>query len=102
MNLWLLTQTTMNGYDTYDSAVVVAETEEAARNTHPSAIANTPGEFGSPYRGREEGWGLEFPNGRQAILGGGDWPPPSHVTATFLGPAVDITPRVVCASFNAG
>jgi hypothetical protein len=33
MNIYKLSQTVNNDYDTYDSAVVVAESEEAARET---------------------------------------------------------------------
>ena len=33
MNIYRLSQTVNNGYDTYDSAVVVADSEEAARET---------------------------------------------------------------------
>lgn len=36
MNLYLISQTENNGYDSYDSAVVVAESEEAARKIHPA------------------------------------------------------------------
>lgn len=32
MRLWLISQDINSGYDTYDSAVVAAETEDAARN----------------------------------------------------------------------
>jgi hypothetical protein len=35
MNIYRLSQTVNNDYDTYDSAVVVAESEEAARETKP-------------------------------------------------------------------
>jgi hypothetical protein len=37
MNLYLITQSENNDYDTYDSAVVAAITEDVARNTHPGA-----------------------------------------------------------------
>lgn len=35
MNLYLISQTVNPGYDTFDSAVVVAESEEVARSIHP-------------------------------------------------------------------
>ncbi len=35
MKLWLISQDTNEDYETYDSAVVAAETEEGARLTHP-------------------------------------------------------------------
>jgi hypothetical protein len=36
MKLYRISQSVNNDYDTYDSAVVAAETGEKARNTHPS------------------------------------------------------------------
>ncbi len=36
MNIYLLTQDINNNYDTYDSVVVSAESEEEARLMHPS------------------------------------------------------------------
>lgn len=33
MKLWLISQNVNNGYDTYDAAVVAAETPEEAKNT---------------------------------------------------------------------
>jgi hypothetical protein len=35
MRLYLLTQISNNGYDTYDSCVVCAENEEDAKSIHP-------------------------------------------------------------------
>lgn len=37
MKIWLLSQSVHTGYDTYDSAVVAAETENEARQIHPDA-----------------------------------------------------------------
>lgn len=37
MNLYLLTQDVRQGYDTYDSVVVVAESAEEAQQIHPYA-----------------------------------------------------------------
>ncbi|MTB53061.1 hypothetical protein [Lewinella sp. W8] len=36
MKIYLITQDLVHGYDTYDSAVVSAESEEDAKNIHPS------------------------------------------------------------------
>jgi hypothetical protein len=36
MNLYLISQDDRDDYDTYDSAVVAAETEEEARSINPS------------------------------------------------------------------
>lgn len=77
MKLYLISQTENDGYDTYDSAVVAAETEEAARQISPS------GEFGAQF---------------------GSWcKTPAAVTVKCIGDAVDGTEAgVVLASFNAG
>ena len=37
MNIYLISQDQNNGYDTYDSAVVTAPSEEVARNINPSS-----------------------------------------------------------------
>ena len=36
MKIYKISQSLLDGYDTYDSAVVVAENEDDARNIHPS------------------------------------------------------------------
>lgn len=36
MNLYLISQNENNSYDTYDAAVVAAESEDEARQIHPS------------------------------------------------------------------
>ena len=41
MKLWLISQDFNYGYDTYDSAVVAAPTEEAARQISPSDSSGT-------------------------------------------------------------
>lgn len=79
MKLWLISQDENRGYDTYDSAVVAAETEADARNIHP---------------GRSEGWGDYFPTWSSS---------PDKVTARYIGEAMPGTePGVILASFNAG
>lgn len=35
MNIYLISQDHVNGYDTFDSAVVIAASEEDARRIHP-------------------------------------------------------------------
>lgn len=83
MKLWLISQTINTDYDTYDSAVVAAETEEEARRTYPS---------GSPDKGWPDKLGM-FP----------DWALPADVTAVEIGTAKEGTkPGVIIASFNAG
>lgn len=76
MNIYLIEQDVNNDYDTYDSAVVVADNEKAARNMHPYDQDNKIG---------------------------GMWAMPKDVKVTKVGIAWnDAKARVVCASFNAG
>lgn len=73
MNLYLISQDENTGYDTYDSAVVAAETAEDAAKIHPD------GSFGS--------WAKR----------------PENVKVKLIGTATEGTPEgVICASFNAG
>lgn len=79
MRLWVISQTENCGYDSYDSAVVAAETEAKARVTMPSEYE----EFGKQY--------------------GGWCSAASKVKVELIGHAIPGTkPGVICASFNAG
>lgn len=77
MNIYLLSQSDNRGYDTYDSCVVYAESEDAARLILPSEYA-------------------EF--------GGGTWADsPEGVEVQYLGATGNVAaPGVILASFNAG
>ncbi len=78
MNLYKISQDVNNGYDTHDSAVVAAENEEEARNTHPSC-----GEWGEIW----STWAER----------------PDQVKVELLGVAKEGTnARVILSSFNAG
>jgi len=80
MNLYLIRQKVNNQYDTYDSAVVRANTAEEAVMIHP---------------GGKRGW-----DGK-----GGDfssWADSNEVTAELIGVSFELPPGVICASFNAG
>lgn len=46
MNLYLISQDVNSGYDTFDSAVVVASTADAARNIHPHGYEPSVWEYG--------------------------------------------------------
>jgi hypothetical protein len=76
MKLWIISQTVNNNYDTFDSAVVAAETEEEARNINPG--------------GR---WGVTFSTWAND---------PSEVTVEYLGVTDRDISGIVLASFNAG
>ncbi|QIG76182.1 hypothetical protein EVC24_161 [Rhizobium phage RHph_I4] len=82
--LWLIEQEENTGYDTYDSAVVVAASAEMAKLIHPSA-----------YVGANADWSRDGPWASS----------PANVKATYLGicTSTEYEPGdVVCSSFNAG
>ena len=79
MNLYLLRQTVNDGYDTFDSCVVAAESEDDAQTIHP---------YDSPYK--DESWDAST------------WASSNDVRAVFVGVAdPSIARGVICASFNA-
>ena len=84
MNIYLIEQTVNQDYDTYDSAVVVAETEEEARLIHPNgedSLKIVPEESYTDW----------------------DWCKLADVKVTLLGTLADSNIKgVICASFNAG
>lgn len=112
MNLYLLSQTQNQSYNTYDSAVVAAESEEHARATHPSSSDKIRANM------EEDVWEEctdEYPRSfraerkptkvwRPVDPRGNDWSSrPSAVSVTLIGTAVDGTSAgVICASYNAG
>ncbi len=77
MNLYLISQTVNNDYDTYGSAVVAALNEDDARNIHPR------GDIGS--------WGS-----------GGMWAKKEDIKVELIGVAEKTAKRIVCTSFRAG
>ena len=89
LKLYRISQTVNTGYDTFDSAVVVAESEEDARLVHPDGI-------GAKWDG--ETWKSKRTMGMQT------WCAPEDVQVEFVGIADERFKAgdVVCASFNAG
>lgn len=84
MNLYHIKRATDGDYDTYDSAVVAAESAEDAATIHPSR------EHTAPVPDNDD----DPPS---------DWVSRSKVIVTILGRAARGTARgSVCASFNAG
>jgi hypothetical protein len=79
MKLYLISQNDERGYDTYDSAVVAAASEEIARKTHPGG--------GDEFNSWDSSWTND----------------PNKVKVEYLGEAKAGTKEgVICASFNAG
>ena len=79
MNLYLISQDKNNGYDTYDSAVVIAENEDKARLIHPND---------RKWNGKEQPYD--------------SWVDSELVIVELIGKSTYETSGVVCASFNAG
>ncbi len=82
MKLWKLTQSEHRGWDTYDTCIVAAESEEEAKQIHPNDISTLPWETMAYHC-----W---------ASI-------PEFVQAELIGEAVEGTREgVILASFNAG
>lgn len=83
MNLYRISQTVNDAYDTYDSAVVCAMSPDDAKTIHPRETA--PDE-----------WWLNYDSCR-------DWAKLEDIDVRFIGLADPKTGRgIICASFNAG
>jgi hypothetical protein len=95
MKLWLISQNDNDGYDTYDSAVVAAETEEEACSIHPS---------GYEYDPERSGWYTVDRNGNKVFGAYDTWTNTAEsVKVQYVGEAKEGIQRgVICASFNAG
>ena len=96
MNLYLISQSINTGYDTYDSAVVAAESEHDAIRIHPSAEFHEFDENGILYFKYVDGSRSQEEENRS-------WTGIENVSAKLIGTATDGIERgVICASFNAG
>ena len=89
MNLYLLSQSVNNGYDTFDSCVVVAKNLEEAVLIHPRGRLFKDFDKTSPFRG------FSFSS---------NWANPEEVKCELIGKAISLLKAnsVICASFNAG
>ena len=83
MKLFLISQDTNEGYETYTDVVVAAETGDVARNMDPS----------------EDGALMDWDDQEKVVWS--DWCRyPEDVSVKYLGEAVEGTRRsVICASF---
>ena len=113
MNIYLLSQSVNNGYYTYDSCVVIAEDEDKAQCMHPD----------SDYVWEQVRWCMrERDHSVSHQWVSSAWVSHQWASSTWVSDIKDvkvefigmaggknekgkpslITPRVVCASFNAG
>lgn len=84
MKLWLISQEQNSDYDTYDSLVVAAETEDDARKTPPTGYLFE---------------GVDWHDRAAKVWASG----PEHVVVKHIGTAAEGTaPGVILASFNSG
>jgi len=94
MNIYLISQRVNNGYDTYDSAVVAAETEEQARMIYPTS------ERGLGLKCNAE-WKLMEEEDKDYYMF--EWCARKDVVVEFIGVAKEGTPvGCICSSYNAG
>ena len=85
MNLYHISQTANNDYDSYDSAVVAAKNEVVARQIRPYFEPGSGSAVATDYADRYS-WVQDT----------------ALVTVKLIGKAVDGTKQgVICASFNA-
>jgi hypothetical protein len=90
MNIYLLSQEVNNGYDTFDSMVVIAHNEEEAKRINPSAVYD-PTVW--PLFIEEEDYNSEYYS----------WARPEDIKVILIGKALPGSKvSVVCASFNPG
>ena len=94
MKLWLISQSQVDGYDTYDSAVVAAETEDGARRTDPGGYHEWDDKDGC--------WRYNY--GKKEADDSSCWARDiSAVKVELIGDAApDVKAGVIVASFNAG
>lgn len=98
MYIWKISQNVNNDYDTYDSAIVYAETENDARSTHP----NPNWENYASYT--HEGPTSQYNMAERQYAWTNRWASVDDVKVEHIGEAhwEQNTPGVILASFNAG
>jgi hypothetical protein len=85
MKLFKISQNVNNDYDTFDSAVVVADSTEMAQRMHPR-YDETAGVVPDGH----DMWAYD------------EWARPEFVSVEYLGETSVTMPSIVCASYNAG
>ena len=91
MKLWLISQMDNTGYDTYDCAVVAAETEEDACNTFPNPA----------WYNEDVDWYDSRADKEESLMHA--WTTPDKVSAQYIGEAAPGTEAgIICSSYNAG
>ena len=103
MNIYKISQTINDDYNTYDSCIVIAENEEEAIKIHPNGRQNWDArgqKSESRYYGYENFDIYGYEN-----FDINDWAEIKDIKVELIGVAdesLDTEIKVVCASFNAG
>lgn len=93
MNIYLVSQDESCGYDTYDSFVCYAESEDEARVMSPS----------EHYIWKYDTWNFKYFDGSYEPSRFNAWCHPKYVEVKLLGNTnEDVGVSVILASFNAG
>lgn len=99
--LWKLSQDENNGYETFDSAVVVAADPVSATLIHPARFSDT-GEAVFTFDKVSECWRSTYDDRPEVDHGG--WCRPNDVKVVCVGEAASFLEvgSVICSSYNAG
>jgi len=100
LNLYLISQTVNNDYETFDRAVVAARDEEDAKSIHPLSswldMSDIPTVTPTAREAKEE-------REKKGYNSDDTWTIRENVKVRFIGiVSPDVERGVICASFNAG
>ncbi len=93
MNLYIISQDINNEYDTYDSAIVAAETSTHAAMIHPCG--------GVEWSETKNAWVYTLPDKERLADIFNTWVLPHQVEVKLIG-TTNLPAGVVLASYNAG
>lgn len=96
MKLYRISQDENDGYDTYDSAVVAAISEDEAKKIDPSGFRR--------WSDEKEMWMFQYADGTERPESDhNSWASsPEKVKAEYIGESARVEAGLVLASFNAG
>lgn len=100
LNLYLISQTVNDDYDTFDSAVVAARDEEDAKSIHPVSSWLSMGHLPTVTQTSME---AEEEREKHGCNKDETWTARENVKVKLIGTvSPDVKRGVICASFNAG
>lgn len=103
MKIYRISQDDNNGYDTYDSAIVIAKNEEEAKRIHPDDIWEKGGYYDED---KKEFWSVNRRNEKYKFEEKhyGTWTNDlTKIKVEYIGEAKEeLNERIILSSFNAG